>query len=467
MGRNTGTGSLRFVENISFMTPSGIPIHHYTCSRLRSFTLWTLLALGAIPFPAGAQAPAEPIDSFANRQDRLFVIAYEQRDIPAYTRLMAQWQVRYNSLPGDEKKQWAPYTMNTWYNFSCTYALAGNATRALDCLDSATRAGYADYGHLMQDPDLVSIRRDPRFITLAARLRATGDYLYILRKAGAYNRKDQRELPTFTYQPSTDPDLVALRKAFNLDSVAGTGNDASRALNLLHWVHNGVPHDGNHENPVVKNALSLVGICKKEGRGLNCRGLATVLNEAYLSIGFFSRMVTCLPKDSLGTDTDCHVIDMVFIPSLKKWIWCDPTHDAYLMDEKGRLLGIEEVRTRIIHNEPLILNPDANWNHRSSTEKEEYLYHYMAKNLYMLECPTDSRYDNETRKAGKIIPYIRLIPLDYFKQGPDKTEFPDTRTGTTLVIYKTNDPGKFWQAPPAAAAAGEKTGNPSNPIAQP
>ena len=114
----------------------------------------------------------------------------------------------------------------------------------------------------------------------------------------------------------------------------------------MYWIHNLVPHDGNHENPVVRNALSMINQCKKENRGLNCRGLATVLNECYLSMGIKSRFVTCLPKDSLHTDPDCHVINIVYISSLKKWIWIDPTFCAYIMNEKGELLNLEEVEEK-------------------------------------------------------------------------------------------------------------------------
>ena len=270
--------------------------------------------------------------------------------------------------------------------------------------------------------------------------------LETLKKAEKYNLEDVREIPKFTYQSSENPNLAALRKVFKLDSVAGAGNEISQILNLLHWVHNLIPHDGNHGNPKIMNAMNMISVCKKDNRTLNCRGLATVLNECYLSLGIKSRFITCLPKDSLGVDKDCHVINMVYSNSLKKWLLIDPTYDAYVMNEKKELLSIGEVRDRIINDKPLIINPDANWNHQSSIMKEFYFY-YMAKNLYILECPVNSEYDTETKKRGKIITYIQLLPLDYFKQLPDKTESTDKKTGTTFIKYKTNNPTLFWKAP--------------------
>lgn len=272
-------------------------------------------------------------------------------------------------------------------------------------------------------------------------------YLETLRKADKFNKDDKRTIPNFIYQASDNSNLTALRKTFKLDSIAGTGNEVSQILNLLHWMHNFIPHDGQHGNPKIMNAVDMINVCKKDNRGLNCRGLAMALNECYLSLGFKSRYITCLPKDSLGIDTDCHVINMVFSKSLNKWLWIDPTNDAYVMNEKGELLSVEEVRERLINNQPLILNPDANWNHKSSTVKEEYLYNYMAKNLYRLECPVSSEYNTETREKGKVISYIQLLPLDYFNQLPSYSENKEQNFGTTFILYKTNNSDLFWAKP--------------------
>jgi hypothetical protein len=277
------------------------------------------------------------------------------------------------------------------------------------------------------------------------RIQYQTSYLDKLKAAAQYDFSDKMDIPKFTYQSSDNPNLVALRKGFNLDSIAGTGNEASKVLNLLHWIHNLIPHDGNHENPTVKNAMNMIAVCKKDKRGLNCRGLATVLNESYLSLGIKSRFVTCMPKDSVFDD--CHVINMVWLNELKKWIWIDPTNDAYVMDEKGALLSIEEVRERVINGKTLILNPDANWNHKVSTTKEDYLYNYMAKNLYRIECPLASEYDTETWQQGKKVVYVELLPLDAFHQTPKKAEQTNKKTGTTFINFKTNNPKAFWRVP--------------------
>ena len=270
-------------------------------------------------------------------------------------------------------------------------------------------------------------------------------FLDKLKQAEKYDVNDKREIPKFEYQDKNDPNLVILRKDLKLDSIAGTGNEELKIINLLHWIHNLIPHDGHHGNPTIKNALSMIKECKRDIRGLNCRGLATVLNECYLALGIKSRFVTCMPKDSIFED--CHVINMVYLEGKQKWIWIDPTNNAYVMNEKGELLSIEEVREQLVSDRPLILNPDANWNNKSSATKEDYLYNYMAKNLYRFECPLKSEYNYETWADGKQVTFVALLPLDAYQQKPDKKTQKNEKSGTTFTNYKTNNPKTFWQAP--------------------
>ncbi|WP_231460309.1 transglutaminase-like domain-containing protein [Pedobacter sp. Leaf132] len=230
-----------------------------------------------------------------------------------------------------------------------------------------------------------------------------------------------------------------------LDSVAGKGNELSKIFNLMHWVHNLIRHDGSSDNPTLKNAIELVKVCREQNRGVNCRMLATVLNECYLALGITSRYITCMPRET--NFDDCHVINMVYSKDLSKWIWIDPTFDSYVMDEKGTLLGIKEVRERLIKGQPLVLNADANWNRTALQSKEYYLQTYMAKNLYRLETPVISQYDTETWTRGKEVSYVELLPLDGIVQGPQKRESSNPKTGVKFIHFKTNNPELFWTTP--------------------
>ncbi|VXB24660.1 Transglutaminase superfamily protein [Flavobacterium sp. 9AF] len=269
-------------------------------------------------------------------------------------------------------------------------------------------------------------------------------YLTKLKKASEYNNNDIRFIPKFTYQSNDNPSLIKIRQELKLDSIAGKGSELSKIFNLMHWVHNLVKHDGGSDNPTLKNAIDLIKICKSENRGVNCRMLATILNECYLSLNIKSRHVTCMPKET--EFEDCHVINMVYSTELEKWIWIDPTFDAYVMNEKGNLLGIEEVRDRLITGQPLVLNADANWNREYLKTKEEYLENYMAKNLYRFLTPLVSEYDSETVKKDKEIVYVELLPLDGIVQTPQMEE-TNNKTGVKFINYKTNNPKIFWNKP--------------------
>jgi hypothetical protein len=383
-------------------------------------------------------------ESFANRQDSLIVSAYNLRDTSTCTRLVKEYESKYQKLDKDGQKNYSFNLANAYYNYCCTLALTGNKIKAITCLKKSIDKGFIDYRHVTQDKDLVSLHDDARFKSILRDLQKVGDYEYILKRGRQYNNTVKTDLPSFSYLPSSDSNLVTLRKNMHLDSIAGSGTDIFRMINLMHWVHASIRHDGNKPNPKVLNALSMTTECRKNNTTLNCRGLAIVLNECFLALGYKSRIVTCLPRDSLKIDQDCHVVDAVYVDSLKNWVMLDPTFDAYFQDENGVLLGIEEIRSRLINDKLLILNPDINWNRQYISR--DYYISYLTKNLYILESPVVSRYNMETRIPGTEHAYISLVPIDYFDQQP-KTKSTDTETNTTWITYKINDSRFFWKAP--------------------
>jgi hypothetical protein len=284
------------------------------------------------------------------------------------------------------------------------------------------------------DEDLANLQKEPGFLALSAFL-DTRSYPAILRQHGAYG-KETAPPAAFQIQAKGAPELVRFREAFNLEDVAGKGDDVSRVLNLLHWVHAQVRHDGNSSNPAPGNAMHLIEVCRKEGRGVNCRMMATILNEACLALGYPARHVTCLPLDV--QDQDCHVINAAWIGSLNKWIYLDPTFDATLAGPGGQLLSLPEVRARLVAGEPVVLSKGANWNGEPKDPKE-YL-DYMAKNLVKLQCPAVSAYGYESWNG--LHEYIELDPITV----PGSTE---------KNVTTTHDDAWFWSCPPAAVQISE------------
>lgn len=342
-------------------------------------------------------------------------------------------------LSSDDQKQYGK-TMemlkaNTHYNMACVYSLQNRKKQALESLPQSIKSGYQEYRHILQDSDLDNIRKERKFIALVESLKQY-DKLIVLQRAAPYDHGSHDSLPEFSYQSAQDENLRQVRAFFKLDSVAGNGDEISKILRILQFVHNSIRHNGSNYSLCEFDAIDIYNYHKSTGKGVNCRHLAIALNEMYLAMGIPSRYVTCLPKD--GTDPDCHVINSVYSTQLKKWIWIDPTFNAYVTDEQGNMLSIAEVRERLMTNKPLVLNDDANWNNESKQTKEHYLEEYMAKNLYWMKCVKDSRFNPESRYRDVENIYISLLPQGFEDELSDKQ---------LNKKYVTHNPNYFWQKP--------------------
>jgi tetratricopeptide (TPR) repeat protein len=56
-----------------------------------------------------------------------------------------------------------------WYNLACSYAVLGMTDPSIAALQRSLDLGYRHLDHLRRDPDLKSLRHDPRFIRLLRR----------------------------------------------------------------------------------------------------------------------------------------------------------------------------------------------------------------------------------------------------------------------------------------------------------
>ena len=323
-----------------------------------------------------------------------------------------------------------------YYDQACCYALLGQKTKvrtyrqqALAALEQSVLLGYKDYNNMVNDNDLQSLRKDKKYQALLAQVNDRQP-LSVLKKSAPYAKARQDIL--FRYQPKESKNLRMVRDYFKLDSVAGQGDELSKIINLLHFAHDNIRHDGGNQAFAELDAIDLYNYYKTTGKGVNCRQLAISLCEMYLSMGIPARYVTCMPADSL--DYECHVINTVWSEQLQKWLYIDPTMDAWVTDENGTMLSIAEVRERLINNQPLVLCETANWNHESRQTKEYYLETYMAKNLYYFVCKKLNRFNPESiyrnnDPAGD----VRLIPVGF--------------VNNNWKCDTTTDPDVFWARP--------------------
>jgi hypothetical protein len=377
---------------------------------------------------------SETLSQKYSEQTKIISQAFKDKNYKQAKSLLNELIDFFSALPESELKKHSSALPNLYYDLTCVHSLEKNTKMAISSFEKAVGLGYINYSHANKDTDLDNIRNDKRFKELMSSIREHGDYLYIIQQAVKYQKEDTTGYPKFVYEDIGNWRIQNVKKYLKLDSIAGNGDEISKIINIMTWVHNTIPHDGSHFPNCEIDAVDIYNYSKaNNNKGVNCRALAIVLNECYLSMGFKSRYITCLPKNE--NDSDCHVINSVYSKTLNKWLWMDPTFNAYLKDEKGTLLGIAEVRDILINNQTIILNEDANWNNKNPQTKENYIDSYMAKNLYWLQCPARSIFNVETNYRNTNEKYLSLLPLGFEREDKWKNNMI------------THDDAYFWQAP--------------------
>jgi len=259
----------------------------------------------------------------------------------------------------------------------------------------------------------------------------------ILKKHSTFSakQKDRYSPVSFQYVNANDENLKQLRDEYELDAVAGKGSETERIVNLMKWVHQLTKRSFKPTAPKELNALNLIKLCKSENKKLNCWMYSIILNEVYLSLGYPSRMVHLKPHS--GEDKESHFVTSVYSSDLRKWIMMDPDMCGFLRDENGNILGISEIRQRLIADEPLIVNDDI---FPKVVGKWIYTW-YLSKNIFRFNCQQISEFGQESQRENRI--YFELLPDGFREKLLTKPEI--TPRGSKIVY--TNDESLFWQSP--------------------
>jgi hypothetical protein len=194
--------------------------------------------------------------------------------------------------------------------------------------------------------------------------------------------------------------LAVLRNRYGLETIAGTGDDLSKSLNILFWLCEHVRHFGSYDNHIPMNALDLLEYAYDQGeeRGINCLNLCYILTECLLSIGVPARTVAIMPFSPY--DADNHVVAQVYITDLGKWVMLDPTWNAYFKDAGGNILDVIELRRFLADGRDVFLNEEVAYNGASlitNAERIQYYKWYMTKNLFFFTFSEISGFGKENR----------------------------------------------------------------------
>jgi hypothetical protein len=250
----------------------------------------------------------------------------------------------------------------------------------------------------------------------------------------------------FSYAAPTDENLQKLRSTYDLDTVAGSGPETERLINLLRWVYQLTGHANEPEIPEERNALSLIPLARDRHMLINCYLKTVILNEVYLAMGFESRQTHLLPAEK--EEEESHYITSVYSRTLARWVLMDPDFGVYVTDGQGAILGVADIRSRLIAGRPLAVKPAdppsnvlaRTWsNVRDFVDGTSYLW-YLRKNIFKIDCPQNSQF-NQAAKANKV--YFELIPDGYREQ---LLRAPEITARGNKIVY-LNDEGLFWQKP--------------------
>lgn len=223
-----------------------------------------------------------------------------------------------------------------------------------------------------------------------------------------------------------------IKAYFNIDSIVGNSVTTwDKTIALAKFVATHIPHANQKVMPEKRNAIALWEYSKTIEPAFNCRLHSIMLFELLSAADISATFITCMPKDS--TDTDCHVVNQVWLPELNKWAMIDSDFGGnYATDKSGTPLSLAEIRERYISGEDIFF-------HKGLTEgsnEVDFYYAYMAKNTYWFSSWETPTYDQEPRSQnlnpGRC---IHLVPAGFEPFHNDSLDMV------------TRDAKRFWAKP--------------------
>ena len=251
----------------------------------------------------------------------------------------------------------------------------------------------------------------------------------LLQQAGGYGSD------TITFNIHSLQDSIRaqeIKEYFNIDSILGNSTTTwEKTIALAKFVAIHIPHANQSVQPEKRNAIALWEYTRNIEPAFNCRLHSIMLFELLTAANISATFITCMPKDT--TDTDCHVVNQVWLPELNKWAMIDSDFNGnYATDKSGTPLSLAEIRERYISGEDIYFHKEF----AEGSNEIGFYYAYMAKNTYWFSSWEMPSYDQEPRiqnpNPGR---YIHLVPTGF-------EIFP--KDSLDLI---TNDANQFWAEP--------------------
>ena len=184
-----------------------------------------------------------------------------------------------------------------------------------------------------------------------------------------------------------------LRTLYKLDSLVNDCHPGfEKVIKIQSWVQGRWEHNGDNI-PEKNDALFILKEAEK-GKKFRCVEYSIVASQCLASLGFIVRGLGLMTKEINNIQSGGgHVVNEVYLPDLKKWVFIDPQYDVITISN-GIPLNAVELQNCIANQINFdILNP----NHTIS--KDEYIQ-WIGPYLY---------YFNTTLRGERISIWDRLI----------------------------------------------------------
>ena len=251
--------------------------------------------------------------------------------------------------------------------------------------------------------------------------------LDILKEYAEYG--DIKNDMTFEYKFDERENVLDIIEKHKLDELVKGKNDVETAIALMNWLCGLYKHGNPAGMPDIRTPQSLMEFADKNEGSLNCRCLSLILAQLIRAYGIKAFHVTCMPYEQ--PFYDCHVVVCVYCESLGKYIMLDPSHNLYIKNKEGEIIGLEEFRDILINDEEMFFYEDY-FAHLGNVNSYR---EYMSKNLIRIQ-----RYDvcGYGKDCNWDDGYVTLIPQKYMQNEADNFDDDVKERFTSSREY-------FWQ----------------------
>lgn len=147
--------------------------------------------------------------------------------------------------------------------------------------------------------------------------------------------------------------LCLLFKQYHLEKLIKP-QESMTISSAIQWVYELLLQKNYYEDTInFKNTIEMIEFSKNKKYTLNCYCHACLLKDVLNSIGFYSRIIYCLPIDCNFYGN--HVILEYYSQEHQKWVMVDPTYNYIFYNCNGKPISLIEFRNCIISKQEIII----------------------------------------------------------------------------------------------------------------